>query len=138
MDAYFNMLVPVSICAILPAFIVFIVFRFISLKTEKQSEIIMEALKQNPNVNTQELIRAFQTKQGGIWRNLSRKLLRGCIFTLMGITLIIIACFNPTDDSIGLWIIGGCTASVGIGFLITWFVYANKEKLQEDCGQGLG
>lgn len=128
-----EMITAISICVVLPVLIVFIVFRFITFKTQKQSDIIMEAMKNNPNIDTKELIKAFQSKQGKVWRNLSRKLLRGCIFTLMGVALIIIACFIPINDSIGLWIVGSCTASVGIGFLITyWFAYLNRNNFKED------
>lgn len=140
MNAFFNMLIPVCICAVLPGFVVFVVFRFLTLVNKRRSDIILEAIRQNPNIDTQELIKAFQSKQYSVWTSLSRKLLRGCIFTLMGAVLIIIGCCVPLNyDSIGLLIVGGCVASVGIGFLITYlFVYKNKDNFQRENDHHIG
>lgn len=122
--------IPICVCVILPIVIVGIVFNTINNRTNRQTDIILEALKVNPNVDSEKLIESFQKGEKSTWENLSRKLLRGTIFTLMGIAFALVAIFSADDNiSFIFWILCGCLGSVGIGFLITyWFSYVNIDR----------
>ena len=130
--------VPVCVCVVLPIAIVWIVFATIRNKTNKQSEIILEALKNNPNVDPQGLLDALKQNPLTPLEKLNRKLLRGSIFTLIGISFAFFAGFCPEpEDAFGLWIICGISGAVGIGFLISYcFGYKHLDELRiedKDC-----
>lgn len=119
-----SIIIPVSICVVLPIAIVWIVSNTIALKNKRQSEIIMEAIKNNPNVDPEKLLEGFNKKKQKItpWRDLTRKLLRGSIFTLLGIAFALIASLSADDEAhVGSWMACGVCGSVGIGFLIAYF-----------------
>ena len=133
MDTAIGIVVPVSICVILPVLIVWIVFMSINNRTNRQSDIILEAIKQNPNIDVKELIKTMKKNPITPWQRVIRKLLRGCIFTLLGIAFAIVASFTPEiDNALESWVACGICGSVGIGFLIAcWFSYKNVEKLKD-------
>lgn len=130
MDFGVTVIVPICICVILPIAIVWIACACINNRTNRQSEIVMEALKCNPNVDTEKLLAILRKREYTPWENLTRKLLRGCIFTLTGIAFALIAIFFPEEgETFGCWVACGILGAVGIGFLITyWFSYVNIEK----------
>ena len=134
MDIGVAVIIPICICVILPIVIVWIVFNAVNNRTNRQSEIILEALKVNPNVDSEKLIKSLQKKNHTPWESLNRKLLRGSIFTLMGIAFALIAIFFPEEDTaFGCWVTCGCLGSVGIGFLISyWFGYIHIDKFVAD------
>ena len=126
-----EIIVPVSICVILPIAIVWIVFKSFTNKTNKQSEIILEAIKNNPNIDTDKLLDSFRNNTYTPWRSLNRKLLRGSIFTLLGIAFALIGVFcNHDEANILCWIACGVFGSIGIGFLIAYlFGYKHIDQL---------
>lgn len=123
--------VPISICVVLPVLIVWIVFRSIINKTNKNSEIIIEAIRNNPTIDTEKLIETMKRPEKTPWESLSRKLLRGCIFTLIGVAFAFFGAFLPEEDiNTGCWVVCGTFGAVGIGFLITyWFAYKHIDQL---------
>ena len=131
METAVAIVVPVCVCVVLPIVVVWIVFNCIVNKTNKETEIILEAIKCNPAVDTQGLLDSLKKKDRSPWESLNRKLLRGCIFTLIGVTFALIASLVPIDqdDVAEIWIACGVSGSVGIGFLITYIVgYYNLMK----------
>lgn len=131
MDFGVTVIVPIFICVILPIGIVWIVFNASNNKTNRQTEVILEALKRNPNVDSEKLIDLFAKRDSTPWVSLNRKLLRGVIFTLMGIAFALIAIFLSEEEgaAYGCWVVCGCLGSVGIGFLISyWFGYKHIDK----------
>lgn len=134
MNDLVSILVPIFICVVLPVAIVWIVYNSISLKTVKRSEVIMEAIRANPNIDTEKLIEAYRPEKRGPWEYLNRKLLRGSIFTLISIAFALIAIFNPdSGEAWGCWIVCGICGAVGIGFLVTyWFAYKHIEEIKKE------
>lgn len=126
--------VPICVCVILPVAIVWIVFRTFNLKINRQSEVLIEAIKMNPNVDTEKLLDSLRKRDITPWMSLSRKLLRGCIFTLIGIAFAFFGAFLPDmDEAFGCWVVCGICGSIGIGFLISyWFVYKNIDKFNRE------
>lgn len=114
--------ISIGICVIMPIAIVWIVFNAISNKNNKQAEILLEAIKRNPDIDSQKLIDALNKREFSPRESLTRKLLRGAIFTMLGIAFALISIFMPTEGVFGLWIACGVCGAVGIGFLLTfWF-----------------
>ena len=134
MDETVAIVIPLAICVVLPVAIVWIVFYFINQRNKMQSRIVLESLKANPNIDTDKLISALQTPTRGPWEKLSRKLLRGSIFTLTGIAFIFLGAFSQEgDEGFGCWVVAGVCLAVGIGFLITyWFAYSHRNELSRE------
>lgn len=131
MHELIGIIVPIGICVVLPIVIVWIVFNSINNSNNRQSEIIIEAIKTNPNIDTEKLLEAFKTEKATPWVSLNRKLLRGSIFTLLGVVFAVIgAVIADYDLSLGCWMLCGVSASVGIGFLIAYiFSYKHIDQL---------
>ena len=125
METAIGIVIPVSICVILPIIIVWIVFNFLNNRTNRQSDIILEVIKNNPNIDTEKLLQSLKKTELTPLDYVNRKLLRGCIFTLLGITFALISALVPENDEVlGCWVACGVFGSVGIGFLISyWFGY---------------
>lgn len=125
--------IPICVCVILPIVIVWIVFNSINNRTNRQTEIVLEALKCNPNVDSEKLLESLKKREYTLWESLNRKLLRGGIFTLMGIAFALLAIFFPEEEAFGCWVVCGCLGAVGIGFLISyWFSYVNIDKFEAE------
>lgn len=123
-------LIPIFVCVVLPVSIIWIVYRFLINKTNKKTEIILEAIKNNPGIDTEKLVESLKSEEITPWESLNRKLLRGSIFTLIGIAFVLIAIFCPDDDAAEMWVVAGISGAIGIGFLITYFfAYKHIDKL---------
>ena len=88
MEFDFDMLVPISICVVLPVMIVWLVTRARQNETNKKTEIMLKAIESGATIDAN----FFKEKQGAktIKESLLKRLAGGCIFTLMGIVFTII------------------------------------------------
>lgn len=127
-------LVPIFICVVLPVAIVWIVFFFLRQKNNNKTQIILESIKSNPNLDVEKLIKSMNSPKKSPLQNLNGKLLRGSIFTLMGIAFAFLGIFSPEEDFIfGSWFFCGTLSAVGIGFLITyWFAYKHLSQAEKE------
>lgn len=134
MDEAVAIVVPVSVCVVLPIALVWIVYRSITNKTNRECEVIMEAIRNNPNIDTEKLLEAFKRKEPSAWQYLNRKLLRGSIFTLLGITFALVASLEAgPQEEMGCWVACGVLGSVGIGFLLSYlFGYKHINEIIAD------
>lgn len=126
-----GVLVPISVCVILPVAIVLIVFLAAMNSDNKRAQILIKAIESNNGVNTDKLAESLQRKPRKTPREvLNSRLLKGCIFSLVGLFLAITGVVNTAlgeinagDDSVSvLVIIGGVSLAVGISFLIVYGV----------------
>lgn len=126
-----TVIVPIFICVVLPVAIVWIVFYSTTQKNRMQTQIVLEAIKANPEIDAEKIIMAMRAKKRGPWERLNRKLLRGCIFTLIGVAFAIMgACSPELQDDYDCWVVCAVCGSVGIAFLITyWFAYRHINQL---------
>ena len=89
-------LVPIAVAVVLPVLIVWIVFRAASNKDNKNAEIIIKAIENNSTVDTDKLVNALSKHGKTPQQLLHLRLLRGCIFTFIGIAMAILAARNPS------------------------------------------
>lgn len=134
-----DLLVPLGICVALPVMVVWLAFRYLINKDNRRTELMMEAIKINPNIETSKLLESLKKPEYTLKERIIRKLLRGSIFSLIGMVFIIIgivmACIMETirgneDIVVNIFVIGGVCLAVGIGFLIAWS--ASKKQLKEE------
>lgn len=117
-----DILVPIFVVVVLPVAIVFIVF-YSSMYSDKQrTKVLLKALDSNPNVDVDKLTDAMKKNNKTDRQILNGRLLRGCIFSLIGIVFTVLGAIAPKDEDLtGYIICGGCSLAIGISFLIVFF-----------------
>ena len=123
------MIGTIFVCVVLPVLIVFIVFRAAMNSDNKRAEILIKAIEQNGDVDADSLARALEKPRKSPREILNLRLLRGCIFSLIGILLIAIglAAFATgikfVDEPVMVpMLFGGASMAIGISYLIVYFV----------------
>lgn len=91
-------LTAIFICALLPAFIVWIVFKMSSNKDNKHAEVLIKAIENNSSIDADKLIEALNEAKKTDIQVLYLRLLRGCMFSLLGIIGFILAIILPTKS----------------------------------------
>lgn len=125
MESILALSIPIFICVILPIAIVFIVCRVTMNGDNKRAEILIKAIESDNGIDTDKLAESLQKPKKTLQEILNLRLLRGCIFSLVGIALIII---GIVDDFVGTQFtmfsmaLGGVSAAIGISYLIVYFV----------------
>ncbi len=122
-------LVPIFVCVILPIAIVLITALTKINSDNKQTQIIIKAIEANKEVDTDKLIESMRRPRKSAREILNLRLLRGCMFFLIGIGLEIIGLFNfatnhdSTSDPVVVPIVFGCIPlAIGISYLIVYRV----------------
>jgi hypothetical protein len=95
----------------------------------KRAQIIIKAIEANKDVDTDKLIESLKKPQKTAREILNLRLLRGCIFSLIGIAFAIVGFVNSTtgtefsaDPVTVPLIFGGISLAIGISYLIVWKV----------------
>lgn len=124
-----DVIVPISVCVILPVAIVLIVSLTKVFTANKQTQIIIKAIEANKDVDTDKLVDALKKPQKTPLEILNGRLQRGSMFSLIGLALIIVGIVNFatgadfSSDSVTVpMIFGGIGLAMGLSYLITYFV----------------
>lgn len=132
-----QILVPIFVCVVLPVAIVLIVAAVKMNAQNKRAQVLLKALDSADSVDTDKLMRMMESrddhkrhygKNSSPEERQSRRLLHGCLWTLIGLVLVI---YNGTAISIGgdmldfdsdmIWL-GGISIAIGVSFLIVYTV----------------
>lgn len=118
-----SVLVPIAICVVLPVMIVWIVFRTIMNADNKRAQVLTEAIKSNNGIDADRLAEAMTKKTRTPREILNLRLLRGCIFSLTGLAMMIAPCiFDMFDLFAWPQSIGLILTAIGISYLVVYFV----------------
>ncbi len=105
------------------------VTRTVIKKNEGKRDIILTALEKNPNLDTGELIKSFQTGSSTLKERLLKKLLWGIIFTfagLLGLAMLLIATIVGGEANKDVYapviLFAAPALAVGISFLLNYFI----------------
>ncbi len=116
-----SIIVPIFVCVVLPVAVVLIVSLTKMNAENKRSQIIIKAIEANKDVDTDKLIESLRKQQKTPRDILNIRLLRGCMFSLIGITLVIAGIINMFFKSSGpvteLIILGFISLSIGLSYL---------------------
>ena len=129
-------IVPLGICVVLPVLITWLYFKAANNKVNKSTEIIMKALERSDTlegIDTDKLMDALRSHKPSAQEILHKRLLRGCIFALIGLVGIIgmsLFYFNaPSDATEEAFVITflslipiGLSLAIGFAYLLTYFV----------------
>lgn len=132
-----GILVPIFVCVVLPTAVVWIVFRASMNSDNKRAEVLMKALETNNEINAEKLAEAFQKKRPTAIEMLNARLQRGCIFSLVGLALLIVDVLGSfyggwnTKSLQSLTIFSSIFLAVGFGYLIVYFVTRKQVEKKE-------
>lgn len=119
-----QMLVPLGVCVALPVLVVWIYYRSVTNRDNKNAEIIIKAIESNSAIDADKLVAALGKQEKTPAEVLQVRLLRGCIFTLLGIAAAVIAALvYRAEDFFAFSILtSGFCLAVGLAYLIVYFV----------------
>ena len=126
MEHFADILVPISICCILPIVVVWLIVRRRMNETNQRTQIVLAAIEQNPEMDIEEIMKKISSKPKLLKEKLLTKLLWGCLTTLLGICLIGFGIYlneshlGGTDDPLTAVCFGAVSFVVGITFLFTY------------------
>ncbi len=121
-----DILVPIFVCVVLPVAIVLIVFLASMNSDNKRAKVLIKAIESNNGIDADRLAEAFKKPVKTAREILNLRLLRGCIFTFIGLALAIFGIidsdsYNTIEDNMGL-MLGGISLAIGISYLVVFFV----------------
>ncbi len=131
-----SILVPIFVCVVLPVAIVLIVFLAAMNSDNKRAAVLIKAIEANQATDTDKLIDSLKKPSKTARELLNLRLLRGCIFSLIGLILVIIGIVNKFsglefyNDPVTIpFIFGGISLAIGISYLIVYF--ATRKQVNE-------
>ena len=127
-----EVLITLLVCVILPVGIVFIInYRKIN-KDNQRAKILTKMIESANDIDGEKLAGLLEDEKEKKQvlktpeeQRISR-LLKGCIFTLIGLVLPLLVFFAEAQK--GFLVIGSISAAIGISFLIVYFVTGKSVK----------
>lgn len=126
-------LVPIFICVVLPIAVVLITSLTKVNGENKRAQIIIKAIEANRDVDTDKLIESLKKPQRTPREILNGRLLRGCIYSLIGVALAAVGIASlasgtefSSDPVTVPFMFGGISLALGISYLIVWRVTRNQ------------
>lgn len=124
-----DILVPIFVCVVLPVAIVGIYYWSQVNAENKRAEILMKAIEANCGPDADKLAEALQKPRKTDREILNLRLLRGCMFTFVGLGLCIVgivsACMGTefaSDPVTVPLVFGGASLAIGLSYLVVYFV----------------
>jgi len=111
------------------------VFKAKTNNDNKRADVLIKAIENNANIDAEKLAEALGKQQISAKELLNRRLLRGCMFTILGVAFSIIALtFSaaPEDMQFISYILAALSFAVGIAYLIVYFVTRNTTAETEE------
>lgn len=130
-----DILVPIFVCVVLPVAIVGIYYWSQVNAENKRAEILMKAIEANCGPDADKLAEALQKPRKTAREILNLRLLRGCMFTFVGLGLCIVgivsACMGTefaSDPVTVPLVFGGASFAIGLSYLVVYFVTRKQVK----------
>ena len=124
-----SVLVPIFICVVLPVSVV-LIRAIMNMHTEnKRSEVLLKAIEANNCIDADKLAQGLAKPRLTPRELLNLRLLRGCLFGLIGLGLVIAGLiglannvpFESDQVSVPL-IFGAPCLAIGLSYIIVYFV----------------
>lgn len=117
-----SLLIPIGVCVVLPIMLVWIYFRSVNNSTNRRTEVLIKAIENNANIDAEKIAEALGKDSRSAEEMQLQRLLRGCIFTLIGVMSVVISQIVPQVRLQVMFIIAGLSFAIGAGYLIVYFV----------------
>lgn len=130
MSDFFDTLVPISICCVLPIVVVWLNNRKKINETNQRTQIVLAALEKNPNLDVEELIKKMDPMQKKklLKEKLLSILLWGGIIAFVGFSVLACGLWVdwkggiPTDSLFMVYAVGGIIFGIGLALIINYLV----------------
>ncbi len=120
------MIERIFICVVLPISIVLITSVKKILSDNKRSQVIVKAIEADKEIDTDKLLDALQKPKKSAQEILNSRLLYGCIYSLVGLSLIVSGIVSSVwyadSDTMVLYIFESISIALGISYLIVYFL----------------
>ena len=122
-----DLIIVTGVCVVMPVMIMWIIYRAIINGDNQRAAVLMEAIRSNNSIDADRLAEAFGKARNTPRELLNLRLLRGCIFTLVGLAVVLFGAYvmltePETHSQNVMFIIGAPLFAVGISYLIVYFV----------------
>lgn len=122
-----QILVPIFVCVVLPVAVVLITVLGKMNADNRRAQIIIKAIEANNDVDVDKLAESMRRPHKSPRELLNLRLLRGCIFSLLGVALVVAGLvfinYQATRDTIALFMLsGGASLAVGVSYLVVYRV----------------
>ena len=120
-----EILVPIFCGCVLPIAIVFIISMRKKNSDDKRAQVMIKALESGEEVNADKLAEALGKPRQTPLEILNTRLLRGCIYSLVGLALVILYFVWPEEEvnaKLSLILLGSIAMAIGIAYLIVYFM----------------
>lgn len=133
-----QVLVPIFVCVVLPVAIVLIVSLTKINADNKRTEVIIKAIEANNDIDADKLAESLRKPHKSAREILNGRLLRGCIFSFVGLVLVIIGLVSliagseiGADNVTVPMIFGGVSIAVGASYLLVYAV--TRRQIEKNC-----
>jgi len=135
---FFETLIPICICVVLPVLIVWLIGKVKQNETNRKAEIMLKALENGAKIDTD----FFRSQSGSktIKERLLGRLTGACVTSLIGVTFIAVGIFlqnlpgpdwDKNFDAVALtYLLGGILMAVGISLFVVYF--SGKKMLSKE------
>ncbi len=127
-DIMVTVFLPICICCVLPVTIVWLICRRWINNDNRRADVLIEAIKTYNGLDIDRLVETLAKPNRTPAELLNLRLLRGCIFTLVGLALTVVCvviclnCGGMTDPAGIFMVLGAVSVAIGVSYLITYFV----------------
>lgn len=120
-----SILVPIFCGCVLPIAIVLIISMRKKNNDDKRAEILIKAIESGEEVDAEKLADALGKPKHSPLEILNARLLRGCMYTLIGLALAVVYFAWPAYDTnvlSSLMLLSAVSTAIGIAYIIVYFV----------------
>lgn len=134
METLEDILIPIFICVVLPVMIVWLTTRAATNADNKRAQVLMKAIESNASIDADKLAEALQKPRRTPAEMQSRRLMRGVMFTLLGIVAALVALWMSLQEAksdptgvLFMLIAAGICFAVGVANLTVFYVCRKSE-----------
>lgn len=116
-------LVPIFVCVVLPVSIVWLASRAGVNKDRQRSQVVIEALKNNPDIDINEILKTYSVKEKTPQEKLQNRLLRGVLFSILAVAITVFVIFDVYGlGNQGMLVLDIVFYGLGISNMVVFFL----------------
>ncbi|MGM9860202.1 MAG: hypothetical protein ACI31C_05530 [Muribaculaceae bacterium] len=116
-------LVPIFVCVVLPVSIVWLVSRAGVNKDRQRSQVVIEALKNNPDIDINNILKSYSDKEKTPQEKLQSRLLRGVLFSILAVAITFFIIFDVYGlGNQGMLVLDIVFYGLGISNMVVFFL----------------
>lgn len=121
-------LVPIFVCVVLPVAIILIIALHGMKEDSNRTKVLIKAIEANNNIDADKLAESLKKPKKTAREILNLRLLRGCIFSFIGLALVIVGIISwasgtefGSDPVTVPMVFGGISLAIGLSYLVVWY-----------------